>query len=44
MNQQPSKLTTFILEVWLYLASLKQGGGGGVAGHCDFNENHVVSF
>ena len=41
------RLTTFILEVQLYLASLKLsrvGGGGGVVGHCDFNENQVVSF
>ena len=43
------RLATFILEVWLYLASLKLsrvGGGGwlGVVGKSDFNENPVVSL
>ena len=44
------RLTIFILEVELYLASLKLSWGRdgdegvGVVGHCDFNKNQVVSF
>ena len=42
------RVTTFILEVQLYLASLKLYrvgvDGWGVIRHCDFNENQVVSF
>ena len=35
-------ITTFILEVWLCLASLKLSWG--VVGQCNFNENQVISF
>ena len=45
------RLTTFILEVQLYLASLKLsrvagwlGGWGWLVGESDFNENPVVSL
>ena len=37
-------LTAFVLDLLLYLASLKFSRGGWVAGKFDFNENPVVQL